>query len=74
MTEETGALTLLNRGSNGRSGSLLGRRRMSSGRVRLLLLAVGRTSRLSGSSRTSRSAARRGRGRSGTTALTRHVG
>jgi hypothetical protein len=72
LPEKTGAGALLDRSRSCRS--LGGSGRVGSGRVRLVLLAVWRVSRLGRSgSRTSGSAARRSRGGSGTTALTRHV-
>lgn len=69
LAEKTGTSALL--GGSWGWRSLRSSRRVSSGRVRLLLLAIWRTSRLSGCSRTSGSAARGSR--SSTTALARHV-
>lgn len=74
LAEESGTRALLNRGHR-RRGLLSLRRRVSSSRVRLVVLSSGGSSRSCGSdSRSAGSAARRGRRRGGTTALTRHFG
>lgn len=74
LAEESGTRALLNRGHR-RRGLLSLRRRVSSSRVRLVVLSSGGSSRSCGSdSRSGGSAARRGRRRGGTTALTRHFG
>jgi hypothetical protein len=72
LAEESRARALLNRGHRRRSLLSLGRR-VSSSRVRLVVLSSGGSSRSCGSDgRSGGSAARRGRRRGGTTALTRH--
>lgn len=75
LAEESRALALLDRrGSGGRRGSvLLGPGLVSRGRVRLGVLGLRSSGRSGGrGGRASRGAARRSRGGSGTTALTRH--